>query len=236
MTAINHSVLDGTLTDSLAEPDRRAGPLGHRPVRACMTRPGIAVTPETDFATVVTAITASGRGALPVVAAEGAVVGVVAASDLLAAYAAPAQGPARILAGELMSAPAVTVTQDQSVAQALAVLDRHSLHHLPVVDSDGRLVGILSPHDLLDALRRDDEAIRTEALSLALTPGSGVVAGLLHVRCERGHVSLAGRTRTRSDAGALCLQVGRIEGLSGLTDQLRWDIDDTREPSSPVGG
>lgn len=230
---MNHSVLDGTPTDSFADPSQ-AGPLGRSTVRACMSRPGVAVTPETDFATMVAAITASRRGVLPVVAADGAVVGVVAVSDLLAAYAAPHQGTAQILAGELMSAPAVTVEQDQSVASVLAVLDRHSLHHLPVVDADGRLVGLLSPHDLLDALRRGDEAIRDQALVLALTPGSGAVAGSLHVRCERGHLSLAARTRTRSDAAALCLQVARIEGLTGLTDLLRWDIDDTDGQAVPT--
>lgn len=198
-----------------------------------MSRPAVAVTPETDFPTMVTAITASRRGVLPVVAPDSTVVGVVAVSDLLAAYAAADQGPAQILAGELMTAPPVTVTQDQTVSQALSVLDRHTLHHLPVVDADGRLVGILSPHDLLDALLRDDEAIRDEALTLALTPGSGTVADSLHVSCERGHVILAGRTRTRSDAAALCLQVGRMEGLSGLTDLLRWDTDDTGDQPPP---
>ncbi|MEU9044664.1 hypothetical protein AB0D63_23770 [Kitasatospora sp. NPDC048343] len=43
------------------------------------------------------------------------------------------------------------------------------------MDADGRLTGLLSSHDLLDALRREDEAIRSEALPLALTPGSGIV-------------------------------------------------------------
>jgi hypothetical protein len=117
----------------------------------------------------------------------------------------------------------------QSIAEAVRTVRQKSIHHLPVVDASGRLTGILSPHELLESLRRDDEAIRDEALTLALTPGSGVVPGSLHVRCERGHVLLAGRIRTRTDAAALCLQVARIEGLAGLTDRLRWDFDDAEE-------
>lgn len=85
---------------------------------------------------------------------------------------------------------------------------------------------MLSPHDLLDSLRADDEAIRTEALALALMPGSGVVPSSLRVRCERGHVILAGRTLSRADAAALCLRIAAVHGLAGLTDHLGWDVDD----------
>lgn len=221
---MNHSILDGTPAEAFAD----AGPTrvpGRAPVRECMSRPAVAVTPDTDFATMTAAITASRRGVLPVVSGEGEVVGVVAASDLLASYADERLG--EITAHELMTSPAVTVTEDQPVAEAVRTARREKIHHLPVVDNDGRLTGILSPHDLLDSLRRDDEAVRDEALTLALTPGSGVVPSSLHVRCERGQVTLAGRTRTRTDAAALCLQVARIEGLAGLTDRLHWDVDDT---------
>ncbi|MFE5588628.1 CBS domain-containing protein, partial [Kitasatospora sp. NPDC056531] len=110
----------------------------------------------------------------------------------------------------------------------VALVAEHSLHHLPVVDTDGRLIGLLSSHDLLDALRCDDEAIRSDALALALTPGSGIVPNSLNIRCERGRVSVAGRTRTRSDAAALCLQIARIDGLTCLNDRLTWDLDDTQ--------
>ncbi|MFE0462456.1 CBS domain-containing protein [Kitasatospora sp. NPDC058965] len=216
------SVLDGTSRE----------PAAPTTVRSVMSRPAVAVTPDTDFSTMVAALTATRRGILPVVAPDGTVAGVVAASDLLAAYAAPDQGPPSILAGALMTAPAVSVTQDQGIVQALAVLDRASLHHLPVVDDQGRLVGLLGPHDLLEALRREDDALRDQALAVALAPGSGVAPGALRVDCERGRLVLAGRTRTRSDAAALCLAVAGIEGLVGLVDRLRWETDDTAVAST----
>ncbi|MDH6127307.1 hypothetical protein [Kitasatospora sp. GP82] len=40
-------------------------------------------------------------------------------------------------------------------------------------------------------------------------------------------------TRTRSDAAALCLQLARIQGLTGLTDRLRWDVDDIEGRADP---
>jgi len=231
---MDHSILDGTPADGFADP--RAGrALGHAPVREWMSLPAIAVTPDTDFATMVTTITASRRGVLPVVSGDGEPVGVVAASALLAAYDR-GDGPAEITARDLMTSPAVTVAEDRTVAEAVRTARAASVHHLPVVDGNGRLAGLLSPHDLLDALRADDEAIRAEALTHALTPGSGVVPSSLHVRCERGRVTLTGRTRSRTDAAALCLQIARIEGLTGLTDHLRWDIDDTGRDGGAAEG
>ncbi|MGE7434275.1 CBS domain-containing protein [Kitasatospora sp. NPDC001175] len=220
---MNHSILDGTSTVGFADPGHTRIP-GRALVRTCMSRPAVAVTPDTDFATMVAAITASRRGVLPVVAPDGTVTGVVAASDLLAAYAEP--NTAELLARDLMTAPAVTVAEDRTVAEAVATVHQRSIHHLPVVDGEDRLTGMVSPHDLLDALRRDDEQMRNEALTLALTPGTGVVPSSLHIRCERGRLTVAGRTRTRGDAAALCLQLARIEGIAGLTDRLRWDLDD----------
>ncbi|MFF1870524.1 CBS domain-containing protein [Streptomyces sp. CB03911] len=226
---MNHSMLDGAPSDSFAHTGT-ARVLGRAPVRTWMSRPAVAVVPTSDFATMVTAITASRRGVLPVVSPDGAPVGVVAASDLLAAYAGEGNGAghgAGITAGDLMTSPAVTVTQDRTVGEAVRIARQASVHHLPVVDDDGRLTGMLSPHDLLDSLRADDEAIRTEVLALALTPGSGVVPNSLRVRCERGHVAVTGRTRARADAAALCLGIAAVEGIAGLTHRLTWDIDDS---------
>jgi acetoin utilization protein AcuB len=50
-----------------------------------------------------------------------------------------------------MSAPAVTVTPDTSVRAALNLMHDHRFRRLPVVDRDGRLVGIVSERDLLYA-------------------------------------------------------------------------------------
>ncbi|MEU9126904.1 CBS domain-containing protein [Kitasatospora sp. NPDC048540] len=225
---MNHSMLDGRSGQSLTNLGT-ARAVGSAPVRDWMTRPTIAVVPASDFATMVTAITASRRGVLPVLSPEGAPIGVVSVSDLLAAYAGEETGRghrAEITAGDLMTSPAVTVKQDRTVGEAVRLARRARVHHLPVVDGDGRLIGMLAPHDLLDSLRTDDEAMRIETLALALTPGSGVVPGSLRVRCERGHVVLAGRTRSRADAAALCLRVAAIDGLAGLTDHLGWDVDD----------
>ncbi|MCC9306267.1 CBS domain-containing protein [Kitasatospora sp. RB6PN24] len=206
------------------------GPAPHEAqVRSWMSPTAVAVTTDTDFATMIAAITATGRGILPVIRAGGGLVGVVSPSDLLAAYRAGRDGSGvngTIRAEDLMSRPAVSVRDDQPIAEAAALLGRDRLHHLPVVDRDGRLVGLLSVHDLLEALRQDDDALCGEALRLALEPGSGVAPSSLLVRCERGHLTLGGRTRTRTDALRLVEEAGRINGVISVIDQLHWDFDD----------
>ena len=62
------------------------------------------------------------------------------------------QRHAVILAGELMTAPAVTIHPDETVATAARVMTAHGVSRLPVVSKDGTLIGIVSQGDLLRAL------------------------------------------------------------------------------------
>lgn len=48
-----------------------------------------------------------------------------------------------------MSTPALIVAPDSDYQIALNVMQEHRLHHLPVVDAEGHLVGILAERDLL---------------------------------------------------------------------------------------
>ena len=53
-----------------------------------------------------------------------------------------------------MSRPAVTVRQDADFQKALSLMQEKKLRRLPVVDDDGRLVGIVVERDLLVAAMR----------------------------------------------------------------------------------
>ena len=50
---------------------------------------------------------------------------------------------------EIMSHPAVVVPPELSVKEAAAMLDAHGFTCMPVVTSDGRLVGVVSEAELL---------------------------------------------------------------------------------------
>ncbi|MET8544376.1 CBS domain-containing protein [Kitasatospora sp. NPDC004799] len=162
---MKHSILDGTPADTFPS----AGPppsAGRARVRDCMSHPGIAVTPGTDLATVAAVLGASRRGVVPVVSPDGSVTGVVSASDLLTAYAE--RDPRReLLARDLMSTPAVTVTEDTGVIEAVALVAEHGLHHLPVVDADGlsQRTSTRSPERGTTAVQPSSRSIRSRSAS-----------------------------------------------------------------------
>lgn len=66
--------------------------------------------------------------------------------------------------GDVMTAPAITVTPAQAVIGALSLMTRRRIRHLPVVD-DGQVIGIVSIGDLvkhrIDRIEADAEAMRT---------------------------------------------------------------------------
>ncbi|HUH39040.1 MAG TPA: CBS domain-containing protein [Spongiibacteraceae bacterium] len=78
----------------------------------------------------------------------------VAAAEALDAYAdqqAPAQRRLALSAADVMSAPARFAAPGWSLQRAWAECTASRIHHLPVLDNTGELVGIVSDRDLLRA-------------------------------------------------------------------------------------
>jgi CBS domain-containing protein len=102
-------------------------------------------------------------GALVVVDADGAVVGIVSERDLVQCVAA--QGPDALSQNVdvAMTADVITATPDLPVLTALAVMTKRRVRHLPVT-VDGRLAGIVSIGDLvkhrMERIEAEAEAMR----------------------------------------------------------------------------
>jgi CBS domain-containing protein len=95
---------------------------------------------------------------LPVVD-EGEVKGVISQVDLMVAHSSEMIGANwdRLRVRHLMSAPAVTVHADATVADAAReMLSRH-IHRLVVVDDAGAPVGVVTPLDLLRSILDDPD-------------------------------------------------------------------------------
>ena len=65
-------------------------------------------------------------------------------------------------AGDVMTTGAATVRPDKSLAEAGRILVEHRISGLPVVDADGRLVGVVTEHHFL----RQDNGERPRWLEL----------------------------------------------------------------------
>lgn len=60
-----------------------------------------------------------------------------------------------MLVGERMSKPVITITPDTPLQEALALMRKEKVRRFPVVDKHGKLVGIVSEKDLLNASPSD---------------------------------------------------------------------------------
>src|SRR5690349_1181528 len=144
-------------------------------VKDVMTTEVVAVRREVTFKELAATLRRYRVSALPVVDDRGKVLGVVSEADLLAKGALADVGVvAEVLdrkdvrkaegltAGDLMTGEVVTVSPQDPVEQAARLMHFLKVKRLPVVNSGGELVGIVSRSDLLAVFDRPDEDIRTD--------------------------------------------------------------------------
>ena len=101
-------------------------------------------------------------GALPVVSGDE-VVGIFSERDLLYCIAQEGAAALERQVGEVMTSPPVTVARDTDALEALSLMTRRRIRHLPVVES-GRMLGFISIGDLVklrvEAAEAEAEAMR----------------------------------------------------------------------------
>ena len=102
-------------------------------------------------------------GALPVLAGSK-VTGIFSERDVI--YRLNSDGPGILdkTVGEVMTAPAVTVTPDTDAIAALALMTRRRIRHLPVI-RDNTMIGFVSIGDLvkyrIERIESEAEAMRS---------------------------------------------------------------------------
>ena len=71
----------------------------------------------------------------------------------------------------IMTTDVVTIPPSASLADAREIMQEHRIHHLPVVNADGTLVGLVTLTDVLNAsdssLRNEDSRIRATDITLS---------------------------------------------------------------------
>jgi CBS domain-containing protein len=101
-------------------------------------------------------------GAVAVTDERGIVAGMFTERDVLAKFALSGRNPATTPVRELMSAIVEMATDETTPSEALQVMLERHYRHLPVVDEAGRVLGILSIRNILEA-RIDDLLAQLEA-------------------------------------------------------------------------
>ena len=118
-------------------------------------KPVIAVTRADSVRSVVAALHAHRIGAVLVVEGDE-IFGIVSERNVVAALHDHVDVLDRT-AGEIMTAPVITVPPGHAIIDCMAVMTDRRIRHLPVVD-DGRLVGLVSIGDLVKRRIEDAEA------------------------------------------------------------------------------
>ena len=127
---------------------------------------------------------------------------------------------------EIMSQPVITVTPETSIKSAAQLLVEHGISGLPVVNSKGRLVGIVSEADLISIEARPDP--RSQATPLAPTAGSTprnvaeVMTRDVVVVSAKSEVAQAARTLLNSDVKRVPVMNGRrVVGIVSRRDLVK---------------
>ncbi|MBX3281698.1 MAG: CBS domain-containing protein [Acidobacteria bacterium] len=107
-------------------------------------------------------------GAVPVVEG-GKIIGIVTDRDIVVRGVADGVGPETNL-GDVMTTELFTIGPDDYVFEAVRLMGERKVRRVPVVESDGRLAGIIAMADI--ALQSEDEQAIAETLE-EISSGAG---------------------------------------------------------------
>lgn len=220
-------------------------------VKDVMTSDVVTVRPETSLKDVAAILTERRISGVPVVDEGGKVVGVVSEGDILFKERGPSErtgvlgwfaDPSGVeeklklaarTAAEAMTAPATTIAPWRLVSSAAAAMLDEGVNRLPVVDEEGRLMGIVTRADLVRAFVRPDaeieREIRESVLERALlleTPETVTVV------VDGGKVTLDGFVELRTDAELVPTLVARVPGVVDVESSLRWRTENPKPRST----
>jgi len=143
--------------------------------RDIMSSPVVSVTADMTVKYAANLLSAHGFTALPVLDADGRLIGVVTEADIVrdrflrdaryrpgddAGQDDPPEPPARTVGG-VMTTPAVGMGAGTDVVDLVRVLLEDRIRSMPIVDG-AHVVGIVTRRDLVQALARDDEVISAD--------------------------------------------------------------------------
>jgi len=215
-----------------------------------MVRDVVTVHPETDIADAVKILAERDLSALPVVDAQGALVGIISEADLIhraelgtekhRAWLIESLTGATVLAeefakshgkkvGEIMTSEVVTAAEDDSLSEIAALFERHRIKRVPIV-RDGRVVGVVSRSNLIQALASTiatgaaqddgDRRIRDEILHRLQHEQNWTDFGSRNVTVNDGVVHLWGLITSDAERKALTALAEGVPGVAKVCDEM----------------
>lgn len=199
-------------------------------VAEIMTTKVLTVSPSTPLKDAAELMLEHRISGLPVVSTNGQVLGVVSETDILfkerlrdvrrslfsyrnaGGEDAALKLGARTV-GAAMTMPSVTIEADRPVAEAATLMLERGVNRLPVTDTEGRLVGLVSRSDLVRAFIRTDQEIARELREETILNDLWLDPDRFEVTVERGEVFIKGEVEAQHDAELLRRWAAQVPGV-----------------------
>ena len=206
-------------------------------VKDVMTTHVVAVRKNASFKDMAARLREHRVSAFPVLDEDNKVVGVVSEADLLFKEALEFGVPGKlssmlhqreqakaagIVAEDLMTKPPVTIGPNEFVTHAARLMYTRKVKRLPVVDADGRLIGIVSRADVLSVYSRPDEDIRHEITEGIILDTLLCDPSRFTVTVKDGIVTLEGMPETAVVGHDLIEETRHVEGVVAVRDRLSY--------------
>ena len=118
-------------------------------VQDIMSEPVVTCTPQMTLSAAARLMRDADYGTLPVIDAQGRLIGILTDRDVCLAVAGSARNAAHIAVHEVMTPKLRTVMVTDTIHTALATMKNARVRRLPVLDTFGRLTGLLSIEDVV---------------------------------------------------------------------------------------
>lgn len=188
-------------------------------IKDVMTKQVVTVASEASLKEAASVLAERRVSGLPVVDADGAVVGVISEADILSKEAG--ENDARTVR-EAMTSPARTIGPGRPVAEAARRMLEEAVNRFPVVDEDGHLIGIVTRADLVRAFVRSDAEIAYEIREDVILKTLWIAPEALDIAVEDGAVRIGGRVESKTDAELIEAFARRVPGTVSVESHLSW--------------
>lgn len=216
-------------------------------VRDVMTERVITTRPDALLKEVARKLVDNAISGLPVVDDAGHVIGLISETDLLIKESGPGRTHHRplwrligeseatnarlakmdaITARDAMTAPGVVINPDRSVHEAAELMVERRINRLPVVDADGRLLGIVTRADIVRAFVRPDEELAQTIRDDVLRKTLWIDPSAIELSIADGVVHVGGTVDRRSTAEIIERIIGQVDGVVAVEAELTWQLDD----------
>ena len=214
-------------------------------IRDIMTTEPISVRADTLLKEAARIMVRHKVSGLPVIDPDGLLVGIVTEGDFLRQEAsrgrpyrmslldalfgdgAPA-APVAETVGEVMTTDVITIAPDAGLGEGARLMAGRGIKRLPVIDEDGKLSGIISRADIVNAFTKPDDVVEDEIREDIIRRLLFLEPDVVDVSIADGVVHLSGELEHRTEVHLLEELSRRIVGVVRVDSDLTYVIDDRK--------